>query len=497
VKPRLQLLDKATISRIREEALQLLQIHGVKVRAPEVIDALASVGVTASDGVARIPERVVEHALETVPGEFYLYDRAGNRAVHYGGDIVHFDPGSSCLNILDAGAEEPRLAKAADLARLVQLTETLPQFAAQSTAMVCDDAPKEIGDIYRLLVVLWHSQKPVVTGAFSAETLHVMLDLLRAESGSQESLRARPRAVFDVCPSPPLNWGEFGAINLADLARAWVPTELISMPLAGAAAPVTLAGSVVQHAAESLSGIVIHQAAQPGAPIVWGGAPAIFDMRTGTTPMGAVETDMLNVACAEVGKSLGLPTHGYLTGSDSKALDAQAGMESGMAAVIGALAGINMISGAGMLETLACHSLEKLVLDAESIASAQRLARGINAEAKSLAVEMFAESFAKGGFLKLESTRQLFQSEQHLPSTVIDREPLRVPGETLVTRAHARVEELLASYQRPPLDKAAEERMLAVVEPHARAAGLEGWPGLQTRIAGEEDSRVSKLATHN
>ena len=478
MKPRLQLLDKATIARILDEALQLLTVHGVKVRAPEVIEALASVGVPVNDGVAKIQDRAVEAALESVPGEFFLHDRAGNPAVHYGGDTVHFDPGSSCLNILDAGAEEPRLAEAADLVRLVQLTETLPQFAAQSTAMTCDDAPKEIGDIYRLLLVLWYSQMPVVTGGFSAETLRVMLELLRAESGGQEALRRHPRAVFDVCPSPPLNWGEFGAINLVDLARAWVPAELISMPLAGAAAPVTLAGSVVQHAAESLSGIVIHQAAQPGAPIVWGGAPAIFDMRTGITPMGAIETDMLNVACAEVGKSLGLPTHGYLIGSDSKALDAQAGMESGMAAVVGALSGINMVSGAGMLETLACHSLEKLVLDSESIASAQRLARGINADYSSLAVEMFAASFAKGGFLKLESTRQLFQSEQHLPSPVIDREPLRMPGETLVTRAHTRVEELLASYQRPPLDPAAEERMLSVVKTHALAAGLEGWPGI-------------------
>ena len=479
MKPVVQLLNQTAISRILSEALQLLQIHGVKVRAPEVIEVLQSVGVQTTDGVARIPEHVVEKALESVPAQFRLFDRAGNPAVQYGGDEVHFDPGSSCLNILDADAEEPRLAQANDLVRLVQLTETLSQFAAQSTALTCDDAPKEIGDIYRLLLVLWYSQKPVVTGAFSAETLRVMLDLLRAESGGQEALRRHPRAVFDVCPSPPLNWGEFGAVNLVDLARAWVPAELISMPLAGAAAPVTLAGSVVQHAAESLSGIVIHQTAQPGAPIVWGGAPAIFDMRTGTTPMGAIETAMLNAACAEVGKSLGLPTHGYLIGSDSKALDAQAGMESGMAAVVGALSGINMISGAGMLETLACHSLEKLVLDAESIDSAQRLARGVNAKAPSLAVEMFAESFAKGGFLKLESTRQLFQSEQHLPSTVIDREPLRVPGETFVSRAHARVEELLASYERPPLDRVAEDRMLVVVEKHARAAGLEGWPGIK------------------
>src|SRR5438094_6541452 len=111
-----------------------------------------------------------------------------------------------------------------------------------------------------------------------------------------------PRAVFDVCPSPPLNWSEFASQNMVELARAGVPAEIVSMPMAGATAPVTLAGSVVQHAAECISGITIHQLAAPGAPIVWGGAPAIFDMRTGTTPMGAIETVMLDLACSQVGK---------------------------------------------------------------------------------------------------------------------------------------------------------------------------------------------------
>ena len=183
--------------------------------------------------------------------------------------------------------------------------------------------------------------------------------------------------MFDVCPSPPLNWSEFASQNLVDLARAGVPAEIVSMPLAGATAPVTLVGSVVQHAAECISGITIHQLANPGAPIVWGGAPAIFDMRTGKTPMGAIETAMLDVACAQVGKHLGLPTHAYMVTGDGRVIDAQVEMESGMSTVLGALAGINMISGAGMLDFLACHSIEKLVIDAEAIASAQRLIEGI------------------------------------------------------------------------------------------------------------------------
>ncbi len=420
MRPKLQLLDSATVEKVLAEAFQLMERPGVRV-APVAAELLASAGARIADGIAHIPESVVRCALDSAPKEFFLYARNGEPAVHYGGDDVHFDPGSSCLNILDPANGLPRLAQAADLARLVQLTEQLPEYAAQSTAMVCNDVPQEIGDFYRLLVVLWYSNKPVVTGAFSGRTLQAMIDLLAADAGGADRLRQKPRAVFDVCPSPPLNWSDFASENIVQLARAGVPAEIVSMPLAGATAPVTLIGSVVQHAAECLSGLTIHQFAGPGAPIVWGGAPAIFDMSSGGTPMGAIETVMLDLACTQVGKHFGLPTHGYMVATESKRIDAQAGMESATSAALGALAGINMISGAGMLDSLACHSLEKLVIDAEAIASAQRLGRGLETAFPSFATGMFEQIGLSGEFLKLKETRALFRSEQHFPSSVTHR----------------------------------------------------------------------------
>src|SRR5208283_820662 len=385
-------------------------------------------------------------------------------------------------NILDAETQQARPALAADLVRLVQVAEILPQFAAQSTAMVCNDVPPEIGDWYRLLLVLWHSEKPVVTGAFSASSLHTLIELLALESGGADALRHRPRAVFDVCPSPPLNWSEFGSQNLVDLARAGVPAEIVSMPLAGATAPVTLAGALVQHAAECISGITIHQLAQPGAPIVWGAAPAIFDMRTGKTPMGAIETAMLDVACAQVGKYLGLPTHAYMVAGDGRLIDAQVEMESGMSCVLGALAGINMISGAGMLDFLACHSVEKLVIDAEAIASAQRLIQGIQPCEDSLAVAMFTQTGLRGDFLKLKETRALFRKEQHFPSAVIDRGLSAMDGAMpdILERAQQRVEELLSGYERHPLPSEREREMIAFAQREGKKAGLEGLPEILT-----------------
>src|SRR5690348_7452201 len=243
MQPKIELLDGEFIDRILAEAFELLERPGVKVQAPAALELLASSGArvetTAEGEVAHIPETLARRALETAPREFFLYDRAGKPAVHYGGKDVHFDPGSSCVYLLDPETLEHRPAQAADLVRLVQTAEMLPQYAAQSTAMVCGDVAAEIGDLYRLFLVLWHSNKPVVTGGFSAAGGRRMLELLALESGSHEQLRRKPRAVFDVCPSPPLTWTEFAALSLIDLARAGVPAEIISMPLAGAAAPVT------------------------------------------------------------------------------------------------------------------------------------------------------------------------------------------------------------------------------------------------------------------
>ena len=272
MRPKLQLLDRELLERIIAEAFALLMQTGIRVQAPVAKDLLAAGGAGVDGDVARIPEALIRRALATVPRTFTLYARDGAAAVEYGGDATHFDPGSSCVHVLDPETLEHRASRAADLVRLVQVAEMLPAYAAQSTAVVCADVPSEIGDIYRLFLVLWYSDKPVITGAFSGSTTQRMIDLLAADAGSLDALRAKPRAIFDVCPSAPLHWTDFAGENLVQLARAGVPAEIISVPLAGATAPVTLAGAVVQHAAEVLTGIAIHQLAAPGAPVVWGGA---------------------------------------------------------------------------------------------------------------------------------------------------------------------------------------------------------------------------------
>jgi trimethylamine:corrinoid methyltransferase-like protein len=481
MRPTFQLLDPELVRRIVDEGLQLLDRPGIKVEEPEAIGILVDGGATADGERVRIPEAVVQRALDAAHTGFDLFDRSGKAAVRYGQGRVHFDPGSSGVAVLDPETLETRQSMSADLARLTRVADALPAYDAVSTAIVCHDVPTEIGDLYRLFVVLLHSSKPVVTGAFTPGGSGVMLDLLAIDAGGRDALAERPRAVFDVCPSPPLTWSEFACRNTIDLGRAGVPVELISMPLAGVAAPVTLVGAIVQHAAESLAGVVLHQLAAPGAPIVWGGAPTIVDMRSGSTPMGAIETGMIDAGYAAVGRSLGLPTHAYLGATDAKVIDAQAGLETGMTALVGGLAGIDMISGAGMLDFLLAQSPEKLVIDADVIGMVQRLLRGIGTPTDTLATGFFEATGPEGRFLELQETRRLFRDEQFLPSRVIDRQSRRAwldaGGMDAFARARERVDELVAAQPLPELEPGVASALAARVAEAGEPYALAGLPG--------------------
>ena len=487
MRPKLTLLSDYIIARILAEAYELLLRPGIKVQNEEARELLRREGVVINPEihVAQIPASLVQRALESAPREFYLYDYHGNPTVHYGGDSVHFDPGSSGIAMLNPETLEHETTETHHLIRLLKVAEQIPQYDAQSTAVICHDVPKDIQDTYRLYLALLYSRKPIVTGAFTNKTVQEMIDMLALFAGSPEAAREKPRAIFDVCPAPPLIWSNFGAGNLIALARAGIPAEIVSVPLSGAAAPVTMLGTVTQHTAEVLAGIVIHQLAKPGSPIVWGGAAAIFDMKKGATPMGAIETAMLDCSYAQVAKTLGMPTHTYLGATDSKLVDAQAGLESGITAMVGALSGINMISGSGMLDFLACHSAEKLVLDAEGIAMAKRLIGGVKQHTDTLATGFYDDkiNFKGGDFLKQKITMELFREEQHLPGDVIDRSSTRAWKEAgsldAFDRCKLRVNELLASYTRPKIDPAKVSQLHAFMLNLAKKAGLEELPRLE------------------
>ena len=490
IRPQLQFLSQETVDRALDEAYELLMDPGVLIHYDEALRLLGDAGadVDLESRVARIPRSLAETAVETAPSSFHLYDLDGDPVVHYGGDDVHFDPGSAAIEIIDYEAQQSRTPVTVDCENFVRLAEKLPQIDAVATSIVCGDVPKGMGDWYRLYLLLLYARKPIITGTFSIESFSIMHELLVAVAGSTEALADKPRAVFDACPSPPLMWSDITCANLIDAARARVPAELIPMPLMGATGPATIIGSAVQHAAEALSGITIHQLANPGSPIVWGGSPAYFDMRTGAPPMGAMATMMLDCTYAQIGKRIkpgGLPTHAYLGMSDTKIVDAQTGLESASGAILGALAGINMMSGPGMMDFESCFSLEKLVIDAEIVGMAKRLVRGVDDSEQPLALDVMREVGHKGNFLATKHTARHYRAEDYMPSEVIDRDYRQgwfdKGALDVNARAHRRVEELIASYEPLELPEDVMRELKAVAACHAKSAGLDELPELGGR----------------
>jgi len=484
LRPKLEILDNDLVNQIISEGIALLENPGIRVHNQEALELLANANakVDFQARIAYIPENITRQALKTAPHEFTLFDLNGNPAVHYFGDKIHFDPGSGGLTIIDSQTERPRLPLTNDLIKFIKLVETLPQIDAQSTAFICSDVVPEIGDLYRLYLALNYMNKPIITGAFRKDTWWTMKEMLSAVAGGDQALALKPTAVFDVCPSPPLLWSDTTCQNLIDCARFSIPAQLISMPLAGATAPVTLAGAAVQHTAESLSGVVIHQLAKEGAPIVWGGSPAVFDMREGSTPMGAVETWMISSAYVQIGKALGLPTHAYMGMSDAKIIDAQCGLESMGSNFVAALSGANIISGCGMLDLESCLSFEKLVIDAEMIGMVKRFVKGIEVRDDPIAQSLMQKSGHKGNFLSLPHTRKWYREEQYLPSEVIDRasfEGWKSRGEkSTFERARDRAEKLITTYQPTQITDELRQELRAITLRAAQTFGMQSLPPL-------------------
>jgi trimethylamine--corrinoid protein Co-methyltransferase len=482
MRPVTRLLSDELRDRIIAEAREVVCKLGIEIHNPPVLSMLADHGAQVDKNTcyACFTEDIIDKALSTVPHSFKLFDVLGNETHDFQGDRVYFTPGSTSLNILDSQSGEMRQPTTADYIRYVKLTSGLEHIASQSTALIPADVPENISDSYRLYLSLLYGEKPVVTGAFTIESFEIMKDLQVAVRGTESALRAKPLTIFSCCPTAPLKWSDVTSQNLVDCARWSIPVELISMPLSGFMAPVTLVGSLIQQTAENLSGVVISQLVNPGHAMLWGGSPAIFDVRYETTPMGAVETMMLDCANSEIGKGLGMPTQSYIAFSDAKQLDAQAGLESAMGATLAALSGINSISGPGMLDFESCQSLEKLVVDNEICGMTYRLLRGIEPRDDFPSIPLFEELRSKKQLLIAAHTRRHLREEITFPGAVIDRanrERWREEGQlTLGIRAAREVERIVAAWQPSRLSEETKRELTRLMRREAQRYGMGGLP---------------------
>jgi len=423
MRPSLKVLEPALPGRIVDEALTVLERTGVLIEDPHALERLGQAGIHADKATSRVtfPRAVVEQAIRDAPSSITLHDREGAPYATLEGDRVHFVPASSALRLLDRRTQEQREPKTSDFVEYVKLADGLKNIAYLSTAFIPKDIPQDIADAWRLYLVLAHSKRPVVSGAFTSWGVPRMGEIMALFREGKADLVKRPMSIFTCCPNTPLRWGEDPIANIMDCAEWGIPIEVVPVLLLGMISPATTLGALVLHTAEVLSGLTIAQIARPGTPVIFGGAPASFHMQLMTNPMTAVEALQLYCGYAQVAKHLNLPCQAYMALSDSKFNDPQAGMETGVGAFLAASAGINSVSGPGMLDYVNCFSFEKLVFDDEVVAHAQRFVRPVEVKEDLPAADLLAELVRDKHLLTSEHTLAHWPEELYLPGPMVDR----------------------------------------------------------------------------
>jgi trimethylamine--corrinoid protein Co-methyltransferase len=393
MRPSLNVLSDELVVRVLAEAKRIMGEIGMEIRGAELRERLLDYGLPTDASGERVlfPPEEVDAAVASCPRSFTLYDREGEPHAEIGGDRVHFVPGSSGLKVLDHRTGNTRLANSTDFVEYARLTDTLDHIAHLATAFSTnDDIEPQVSDAWRLYLCLTNSRKPVVSGAFTEHGVPRMVELMQLFRADRSDLIARPMSIFTVTATGNFRYGEDSCQNLLDCVEAGIP--------------------------------VMAQILRPGAPVLFGGAPATFHMRAASSPMAAIEALHLDVAYVAVAKSLGLPTQAYMALSDGKFLDAQAGAETFGGALLAALAGVNSVSGPGMLDFVLVFSLAKLVFDDEMCGQALHFVREMK-PVDDLPTEPLVRQLMQDDHLvTAKHTLEHWPQELYLTSPVVDRE---------------------------------------------------------------------------
>ena len=453
MRPTLNILNADMIAAILTEAKRILAEIGLEIRGEALRRRLIDHGMKLSSDGQRIlfSADVVEAAIASTPKSFTLYDRDGRAHAELGGNNVHFVPGSSGLKILDHRSGETRLANSTDFVEYARLCDGLKHIAYLATAFSTnDDIEAQVSDAWRLYMVITNSKKPVVSGAFSEHGVPRMAEMMQLFRSSRAELIAKPMSIFTVTATGNFRFGEDSCQNLLDCVEAGIPIEIVPVTLMGLIAPVTLVGALVFHCVDTLAGITMTQVVKPGAPVLFGGAPATFHMKAASSPMAAIEAQHLNVGYVAIAKSLGLPTQAYMALSDGKLLDAQAGAETMTSAMLAALAGVNSVSGPGMLDYVLTFSLAKLVFDNEICGQCLHFVRDIRVLEDLPTADLVDYLRQNDHLITSPQTLKYWPNELYLTDPVIDRENrenwVKGGSKDAYQRACEQVDRRLASY---------------------------------------------------
>lgn len=460
----MSVLSKADMEKVHGAALWVLSEVGVRIESGAVLGMLEKAGVKV-DPVRRLAfldERTVKDALDSAPRSIRICSRRG----------VDFELPKEGVHLMSTDGQPPavydaltgdkRASTLQDLVDLVALADALPEVDFVWPPVVATDMPSDRSSFHEFLAAITHSSKHIQHGAASEEEARFQIETAAAILGSEEELAERP--IFsDVCtPISPLRYDSGEAEGLVALSKAGIPVVNLSMAIAGAVTPVTVAGSLTVVNAENLCGLTLTQLARRGAPSIYSSFSGVTDLRSGVFLCGTPEGVLLDSAAVEMARHYGLPSCAGGPSNTATTLGAEAGYQSMMTAMGASLIGADMMVGLGGLDRAGMVSAEKLVIDCETWRWLERLRRGIDIDDHTLGIDAIARQGPGGTFLSDAHTLRHMRKDLLVPQVTAYH--TQGAKDQLVEHAARRVKELLATHKPMPLEPAQAERVAAVAK---------------------------------
>jgi trimethylamine--corrinoid protein Co-methyltransferase len=458
------MLSRSDIELIHESSLRVLADVGVRFQSARARALLAGGGAHVDDDtqIVRLPRELVEQTLATAPRTILLAGR---------------DPGRDCLldhtrtfttldgigaSVLDHHTLEKRPSTTADLADAVRVADALPELDVQWYIVNPTEQKPKLENLRGIATMYANTGKHVQAEVLHPEDVPYAMELLAL--AAPDGVWRRERSTFSAvyCPVAPLQH-EGAALDAAImLAEQGVPLTVFSLALAGATAPVTLAGTVVQTNCDVLSAFVVLQLAAPGCPLIYVANSAVMDMRAATYASGGPEGILINTALTEMGRHYGFPVLTCGFSSDAKRAGMQTGFEGSPMALTSFLMRPDLLTGMGMLDSAQMLYLPKLVLDAEVRRAWDRVLQGMDLDDEHLMLDLIAEVGPGGHYLKAKQTRTFLRSGEHFIPEFFLRSSFEAwlgDPRSELERAGERVDEILATHRPLPLPDGAAQAM--------------------------------------
>jgi len=465
--PQFAVLSEGELQKLHYGALEVLRRTGVRFHHEAALEMLRSAGAFIADGnLVKFPARLVDEALASVPERVVMCDRDGEPAMHLEGQNVYFGTGSDCLNLLDPRTGKHRKFTRDDLVDGYHLCDALPHIDFVMSIGIPADVDPDLTYDAQMALMLEHTTKPIVFVTDNGESCRRAIEMAAAVAGGYEALREHQHILLYSEPSSPLQQSETAVEKLLLMAEYELPVVHSPGPLMGGTAPITIAGGLVMSLAEILSGLVVHQMANPGAPFVFGAGLHHMDMKSTQICYGGPEFQLTKAAIAELGRWYGMPTWGYAGCSDAKVMDEQAAAEATLSVMMAKLTGANLIHDVGYMESGLTTSYEMIVLTDELIEMTDSLMGGIEVSDDTLMLEELHNVGPGGHFLNTEATMARFRDfwypdlmSREIRETWLDR-----GGTKLAQRLQEKVKTIITEHEPRPLEAQKKDQLQEILE---------------------------------